>query len=282
MVTKCLAHYTTRFQTRVSEEEADCGADYSEFGGPDSKEASTVIPASIEDLRLTCLEMFVGSGDRDTCRTAKCTALRNALCPGGCTGAGNGQCTNGACQCNAPWAGPGCSIYARVPPKLAALAATDRACNTRDAKHCAVQGSGFICQKQNGKNCNHPDNTLFPKCRYQVVSGATKEVADAEPVVKRGRYLGERLILCPVPDASGAKTSPRLHKGVAPLKTRVQASNDGKKWSTEDVFFYFYDGDCQVYDEKKKTAATMFTANLGTCQIDQGAPSSPPCNVREH
>ena len=57
--------------------------------------------------------------------------------------------------------------------------------------------------------------------------------------------------MCPVLTARGTKISPRLHKGAEPLKTRVQVSNDGKKWSSDDVFFYFYDGDCQVYDEKK-------------------------------
>jgi len=64
MITKCKAHYEAKFNTRVSEEEADCAADYSEFGGPGTAEGKSVVKDSIEDLELTCIEMFVGAGDR--------------------------------------------------------------------------------------------------------------------------------------------------------------------------------------------------------------------------
>lgn len=152
------------FKEMFDEILADCTQDYSTLGGP--REVSQIedgdkeLLDSISVLEKSCIELFIRYGYRN-CQTKSCVALKNVLCPQGCSG--HGECANAACQCDDGWAGKACDADTSKPPTFADM----------DAMVCDTQSSKGFCYARDEKNDKCKDAETEVECEATTKAGGT-------------------------------------------------------------------------------------------------------------
>jgi len=274
----------------------DCSEDLANLGGKETDLGKQELIEAVLILEQTCIELFIRFGHKFCQRDisdaikvtdqeladagctlttvsgvctpliearstqkaalAKCTGLKNALCPEQCNGDAQGSCDDAACVCKEGWAGKSCGISTDDAPSVTAI--SDKVCDTHSSNcpdELEISGKGFYCDK----GCNKPDNGWGPKCVY--------ESAGNDDVVVDAQFSGEDLVLCPVPRASRPLGT---HRGAVALKTTLRVANvpkadvDGTPlYSEEAMIFTFFDSQCTLCDEDAKC-----TPNPNTCQVE--------------
>nr|XP_034327587.1 uncharacterized protein LOC105328884 [Crassostrea gigas] len=186
---------------------------------------------------ITIVETDTDQWSNETGEAGPPPGITNLICPNNCQG--NGNCTEGLCQCFHPWIGDDCSVNSTVPPELDQVGY---------GEPCDAVCSECLSVRLYGENFVDVENLT---CHYKVLNLRLDPISDVKTI--KAAYLNSEIVKCTLPDVA-------LYE--------IAVSNDGEITSEYKQYIVF-NSNCHQCNSSWCTTRNNICKINGEC-LDHG------------